>query len=202
MATGCAKACKLWRKKKVYIIRTAEGVKVSRDAREHPGAVTLGTLPEIWFCAKVGKTTLWTFTHKIAPTVKAVAKATPLVSEGLLVAVLWQESRFDVDAVGRATYMKKPGGEKGAKAKGVAQFMWSTAKALGVENRFDLKQAIKGQAKLLSQLLKTFGRHDYAIAAYNAGPAAVRRYKGVPPFRETETYTLKIMKHLNAIEAS
>lgn len=194
------------RLKKKLLIKTkgADGRTVLRvsASRGESGAQVIGIIQDgRWFCEKVGKATLWDFAHKIAPTIKAVAKATPLVTEGLLVAVLWQESRFDTDAVGRATYMKKPDGEKGAKAKGLAQFMWSTAKAIGISNRFDPRQAIRGQAKLLHQLLVQFdGRYDHALAAYNAGPRAVIKHKGVPPYKETQDYVYNILRHINEIE--
>jgi hypothetical protein len=71
--------------------------------------------------------------------------------------------------------------------------MPSTAAGLGVRNSFDPDQNIDGTAHYLRQQLDAFGGDlDKALAAYNAGPAAVRRYGGVPPFPETQAYVQKV----------
>jgi hypothetical protein len=78
-------------------------------------------------------------------------------------------------------------------ARGIAQFMPSTAKALGI-NPDDPQQAIDGGARYLAQHLKTFGGdYEKALAAYNAGPGAVQRYNGVPPYAETQNYVKTIL---------
>jgi soluble lytic murein transglycosylase-like protein len=82
------------------------------------------------------------------------------------------------------------------------QLMPSTASQLGVQAA-DLKENIRGGAVYLKQLL---GRFDndlvLTLAAYNAGPAAVQKYGGVPPYRETKAYVSAILARLAASEAS
>jgi hypothetical protein len=104
----------------------------------------------------------------------------------LLVAVARQESSFNPRAV-------SPAG-----AQGIMQLMPGTAAGLGVKNSFDPAQAIDGAAKLLRSLLSEFGRTDLALAAYNAGPGAVHRYDGIPPYAETQNYVRRIMADLRS----
>ena len=80
-----------------------------------------------------------------------------------------------------------------AGAVGVMQLMPDTAAALGV-NPYDEKQNIEGGAHSLKQMLDTFGGDvKKAVAAYNAGPQAVKDYKGVPPYAETQNYVNKVL---------
>lgn len=101
----------------------------------------------------------------------------------LLTAVAQQESGFDPNAVSSAG------------AEGIMQLMPGTAAGLGV-NPFDPAQAISGAAQLLSGYLQQFGSVPMALAAYNAGPAAVQQYGGVPPYPETQQYVSSIMAQL------
>ena len=105
----------------------------------------------------------------------------------LLEAVAWAESRFRADAL-------SPKG-----ARGVMQLMPETARDLGVDAA-DLRQNVRGGAAYLSAMLGRFGG-DLAkgLAAYNAGPGAVERFGGVPPFAETRAYVASIMGRLNAL---
>lgn len=103
------------------------------------------------------------------------------LSPTLLEAVAWQESRFRHDAVSH----------KGA--VGVMQLMPGTARDLRV-NPFDLAQNVSGGAAYLSQMIRRYdGDLVRGLAAYNAGPGAVDRHKGVPPFAETQAYVNAIL---------
>ena len=108
------------------------------------------------------------------------------VSAQLLAAVASQESGFDPQAT-------SPAG-----AQGLMQLMPATAKGLGVTNAYDPAQAVDGAARLLSSLLDRFGSTELALAAYNAGPGAVLRYHGIPPYAETTNYVRSIMSKLEA----
>ena len=106
------------------------------------------------------------------------------VSKSLLLAVAKQKSNFDANSVSHAG------------AQGIMQLMPGTAKTLGVKNAFDPYENIMGGAKLLRDNIRSFGSVPLALAAYNAGPGAVKKYGGVPPYKETQDYVKKIMAAL------
>ena len=103
------------------------------------------------------------------------------IDPALVSAVAEVESGFHQDAVSDAG------------AVGIMQLMPDTAASLGI-NPYDANQNIDGGAKYLSQLLQTFGGDiRKAVAAYNAGPQAVRDHGGVPPYGETEAYVDSVL---------
>lgn len=102
------------------------------------------------------------------------------VSPDLLAAVAQTESGFNPKAV------------SGAGARGLMQLMPATARSLKVDPT-NPAEAVDGAARLLSQNLKSFGSTTLALAAYNAGPGAVRQYHGVPPYAETRSYVTKVL---------
>jgi len=85
-----------------------------------------------------------------------------------------------------------PGAVSHAGAIGLAQLIPSTARALGVNPR-DPKQNLDGGARYLAKQYRKFGSWRLALAAYNAGPGAVEKYNGVPPYKETRNYVKKIL---------
>ncbi|MGG5259663.1 transglycosylase SLT domain-containing protein [Phycicoccus avicenniae] len=105
--------------------------------------------------------------------------------QGLLAAVAKAESGFDTRAV-------SPAG-----ALGLMQLMPGTARGLGVDP-MDPAQAVDGAARMLKRDLGRFGSVGLAVAAYNAGPGAVQRYGGVPPYAETQQYVRRVLGSLGA----
>lgn len=101
------------------------------------------------------------------------------VPEDLFLRLVQQESNW------------KPRARSHKGAIGLAQLMPFTAKALGV-NPHDPKENLDGGARYLKEQYRTFGSWRLALAAYNAGPGAVKKYGGVPPYRETRNYVKKI----------
>lgn len=106
------------------------------------------------------------------------------VDSSLISAVIRQESAGNQYAVSRAG------------AKGLMQLMDSTAADLGVKRVFNAKENIMGGAKYLSMMLKRFkGDEKLALAGYNAGPGAVEKYNGIPPYKETQNYVKKVLNY-------
>jgi hypothetical protein len=104
------------------------------------------------------------------------------VPMNLLAAQLYAESGFN-------PFARSPAG-----AEGIAQFMPGTAGTYGLDDPFDPVEAIDAQAHLMSDLMKRFnGNVALALAGYNAGPAAVERYGGIPPYAETRAYVARIL---------
>ncbi len=86
-----------------------------------------------------------------------------------------------------------PRAQSHAGAQGLAQLMPGTARYLGVRNVWDPEQNLEGGARYLREQFETFGNWRLALAAYNAGPQAVLRHDGVPPYRETQNYVRIIL---------
>lgn len=86
-----------------------------------------------------------------------------------------------------------------AGAIGLGQLMPATAAELGVDPR-DWRQNLDGSARYLAMMLDEFGDVRLALAAYNAGPDAVRRYDGIPPFREIQNHVSRVLAVFNRLE--
>jgi soluble lytic murein transglycosylase-like protein len=104
----------------------------------------------------------------------------------LLASVVKAESNGNVHAVSRAG------------AQGLMQLMPSTANHLGVQDRFKPDQNVRGGSMYLDSLLTKYHENlALALAAYNAGPAAVDKYHGIPPYHETRVYVARVIHEFN-----
>lgn len=119
------------------------------------------------------------------------AGATHNIDADLLASIVHAESNGNARAV-------SPAG-----ARGLMQLMPATAAELGVQNSFAPDQNISGGTAYLDQLLTRY--HDniaLATAAYNAGPAAVDRYHGIPPYAETRAYVARVIREFNRLKCA
>jgi hypothetical protein len=99
----------------------------------------------------------------------------------LFTTMIQRESNFNARAVSHAG------------ASGLGQLMPATARAMGVCDVFSGRDNLVGSARYLTQMLDQFASSALALAAYNAGPAAVQKYRGIPPYRETRQYVADIV---------
>jgi soluble lytic murein transglycosylase-like protein len=138
------------------------------------------------------------------PAGRATANPNAKLSQGDLremLAKAGQEHNLDVDLLVSLVKAESGGNARAvscAGARGLMQLMPSTAAGLGVEDSFKPDENVRGGSTYLDALLTRY--HDnlaLALAAYNAGPAAVDKYRGIPPYRETTAYVARVIHEFN-----
>src|SRR5262249_14845098 len=122
----------------------------------------------------------------LAPLI-AEASARTGLPDDLISAVVSAESGGRPDAVSRTG------------ALGLMQLMPGTARSLGIEDPLDARQNVLGGSEYLRAQLERFGSVEKALAAYNAGPHAVERYGGIPPYPETQNYVRRVLETLRRL---
>jgi soluble lytic murein transglycosylase-like protein len=105
-----------------------------------------------------------------------------------------------VKAVCMAESAMNPRAVSSAGAQGLMQLMPGTAHSLDVSDPFEPAQSIDGGARYLAQQLRTFGDISLALAAYNAGPGAVKKHQGIPPYTETQRYVKRVTSYYRFFE--
>jgi len=165
-----------------YKYRNANGVLSFSD--EKPLNAQYEVMRFDCYACKVGSSVNWEttplFTDRYQPEIERIA-AVHSVDPALVRAVIHAESAFNPQARSRVG------------AQGLMQLMPATAEELGVVSPFNPEQNIDGGVRYLALLLQRYeGDITLATAAYNAGPGAVERYSGIPPFAETRAYVRRI----------
>jgi hypothetical protein len=171
----------------IHIHRGADGTRLFTDRRivgpDYTYIGTYGRPTASHACQGITPRILAERARPYANTVRDFANQYG-VDPQLVHAVITVESCFDRHAVSRVG------------AQGLMQLMPATARELGVRDSFDATQNIRGGIRYLQQMLQRFDQDTtLALAAYNAGPGAVQRHQGVPPFRETQNYIVRVMDH-------
>ena len=170
-----------------YVYKENDGTVWYTDRRMSPEKYRL--------IAKIGRPTATTACHGVTsrimerraehhmPAIKLFAKRYA-VDHLMVKAIISVESCFDKYAVSRVG------------AKGLMQLMPGTADTMGVYNVFDAMDNIRGGTRYFSMMMKRFNQNPkLALAAYNAGPSAVEKYKGIPPYAETQKYVKRVLNY-------
>ena len=133
---------------------------------------------------KVSTSSKYTFHNEI----NAAATVFDIPTD-LIAAIIQVESNGDSRAISSAGAM------------GLMQLIPSTALDMGVQNIYDPAENIHGGTKYFSRMLKLFnGKIEYALAAFNAGPGAVNKYGGIPPYPETIRYVKNVMRTYSSLK--
>ncbi|MCC2657756.1 MAG: lytic transglycosylase protein [Panacagrimonas sp.] len=171
--------------REIHVYRQADGTRLYTDRKQRsPGVKYVGTFgrPTAYkSCNRMTPALLKTRGDGYLPLIRPHAQAHGVPAE-LVRAVMQVESCFDKKAVSRVG------------ARGLMQLMPGTAADLGVQNSFDPAQNIAGGVRYLGMMRKRYPSDwKLALAAYNAGPGAVDKYRGIPPFAETQSYVKRVM---------
>lgn len=143
---------------------------------------------KLYISEQPGGTVLGYQTRNFDPIIEAASKKHG-IDFPLLKALIKAESNFDPYAISRTGAM------------GLMQIMPATVEALRIEDPFDPAENVMGGARYFKRLLVAFdNRVHLALAAYNAGPEAVKQYKRIPPYKETEAFVRRVMTYYDALK--
>lgn len=178
----------------LYVYRESDGTKWITDHRLPVDQYTFiekyGRPTAVLSCRGRGSDTLDRRLLDVEPLITRYSRQFSL-DEALVKAVIRVESCFD------------PLAESTVGAQGLMQLMPDTAKELGVWDRTDPEQNVRGGTEYLSRMLQAFDQKvEFALAAYNAGPQAVKKHRGIPPYRETQAYVHKVLAHYRTYAAA
>ncbi|MFM1847858.1 MAG: hypothetical protein RL417_1332 [Pseudomonadota bacterium] len=168
----------------IFVFKQKDGIPLftNRAESDTRGGAVLGTARGSFLKLRRRQSSPKLFLDHFREEIVAAAREHNMDSD-LVTAVIHAESSFNPRAV-------SPKG-----AKGLMQLMPVPAKSLGVKDPFAPRENIRGGTTLLAELHRKFGGDDrLTLAAYNAGETAVRRYNGVPPYRETRAYVEKVLR--------
>jgi soluble lytic murein transglycosylase-like protein len=170
----------------IYVQRQPDGVRSYSDRKPGQGSFTrikVTSRPTATAsCLGLTPQSMQARAERYAPLIKKHATAHGL-EPSLVSAVMRVESCYDSRAVSRSG------------AQGLMQLMPATAIELGVNDSFDPEQNVGGGVRYLARMFKRFGNDvRLALAAYNAGPSAVEAFADVPPFPDTQSYVMRILK--------
>lgn len=186
LSSGVVKAETISTKSRAGLFSSQIGVLDSRASAQYKSSVRLQppqvVTPTKWGTGAAGAAQVPKYRGRYNgpyATMARIAAQKHGVPEDLFLRLVMQESRFNPKALSH----------KGA--IGLAQLMPATAKSLGVDPH-DPQENLLGGAKYLMIQYRKFGSWRLALAAYNAGPGAVEKHDGVPPYRETRNYVKKI----------
>lgn len=169
----------------LYTVLSEQSTKAQQAAATTAAAST-ATTAEPTYAGSVVFTGKLEGANKYSAIIEKAAKQYNLDPK-LIASIMKQESNFN-------NTVKSHAG-----AAGLMQLMPGTAKYVGVTNTLDPEQNIMGGAKYLRMMLDQFdGNLTTALAAYNAGPGNVKKYGGIPPFKETQNYVVKVQGYYNS----
>ncbi len=187
MFAGCVFAAPLVLADSILMYKQPDGSRLYTDQKQRPNSGYqylghYGRAPYRVSCAGYRSDIMTARRARYQPYIDRYAREYT-VDPLLVAAVMRVESCLDRNAVSRAG------------AKGLMQLMPGTAVELGVSDIFDPAENIRGGTAYLAKMLKRFNNNqELALAAYNAGPGAVARHRGVPPYKETMAYVKRVAR--------
>jgi len=182
---------------KVYKTKTTDGSMLFSDA-----PVSNGTIQRTSYSNNYGKPMATASCNGVSLQIMS-ARAGFIKSEIETAAAAHKVDPLLIKAIARVESCFDPHAVSVAGAQGLMQLMPATAAELNVRQPFDELQNLMGGAEYIAKMLKQFdGSLELALAAYNAGPGTVIRYGGIPPYKETQAYVVKVQEHYKLLVAA